>query len=127
MCSSDLWSGQLIGWLAVLVAGTAAFASIGLAVAFVSTTVRSANRLANLLLIPMMALGGIALPASMLPDSIAAVRGLLPVAPLQDGIYGALVYGETLADQAPRLAALLAWTGIACGAAAMAWRRRVIR
>ena len=61
------WSGGVLGWIAVLALGTTAFAAIGFAITASARAPHVANTMANLVFIPMMAFGGIALPATMIP------------------------------------------------------------
>ena len=118
------WSGGVISWMAMLAAGTGAFAAIGFAIAALARAPHVANMMANLVFIPMMALGGIALPATMMPASWAEVYWVLPVATIANGLMGAFVGGDTVVDNLPRLGYLAAWTAVAGAFGAHRWSRR---
>lgn len=120
---SVAWTGTVAGWFGILALGSAAFTAIGFATAARASSARAANRNVNLLLIPMIALGGAALPAAMLPEWWNGVRWLLPVAALQDGLVGAFVSGDDLWRQVPRLANLAAWMTVALIVGGSPWRR----
>lgn len=118
------WSGGALSWIAVLLVGTAAFAAIGFAIAATARAPHVANTVANLVFIPMMALGGIALPAAMMPDAWAKVYWVLPAASIGEGLTGAFVRGEMVVDNLARLGYLGAWTVVAVAFGASRWRRR---
>ena len=118
------WSGGALSWMSVLVLGTAAFAAIGFAVAASARAPHVANTMANLVFIPMMALGGIALPAAMMPTTWAKVYWVLPVATIAEGLMGAFVRGETVVDNLVRLGYLAVWTVVPAAWGAYRWRRR---
>ncbi len=118
------WSGGMLSWIAVLALGTTAFTAVGFAIASQASSPHVANTMANLLFIPMMALGGTSLPASMMPAAWARVYWVLPTATITDGLLGALVGGATVVDNVGRLSYLAAWTVVPAAWAAYRWQRR---
>ena len=118
------WSGGVASWIAVLLLGTTAFAAIGFVIAASARAPHVANTMANLVFIAMMALGGIALPAAMMPGAWTQVYWILPAATVSEGLLGALVRGETIIDNLARLGYLAAWTVAAFAFGSYRWQRR---
>ena len=118
------WTGGTSGWIVWLIAGTAAFSAIGFLIAAAASAVHVANRIANLVFIPVVALSGTALPVSMMPAWWAHVRWMLPAAPVVDGLANAFVGGGGAAADARFLLVLAAWTLLAGLTGAHLWRRR---
>lgn len=118
------WRGGSASWLTILTLGTVAFAGIGFLIAAFAPAVHVANRMVNLVLIPMMALSGVSLPATMMPSAWADARWILPAAPLVDGLTGAFVHGDGVVDNVWRLGSLGAWALAAFVIGTYGWRRR---
>lgn len=118
------WTGGVASWMSTIVAGTLAFAGIGFAIAALARAPHVANTTANLVFIPMLALGGTALPASMMPDAWARIHWILPTATIFEGLLGAFIRGETAVDNLPRLAYLGLWALVTWACAAFWWNRR---
>ena len=118
------WTGGVVSWLAVVLAGTAAFAAVGFAIAAHARAPHVANTMANVVFIPMLALGGAALPTSMMPAAWQPMHGLLPTAAIFDGLLGAFIRAESTSENLPRIGYLLLWAAVAGGWAARQWRRR---
>ena len=118
------WRGGVASWLAILVLGAAAFAGIGFLIAAFAPAVHVANRLVNIVLIPMMALSGVSLPVEMMPAGWTSVRGFLPASPMIDGLTGAFINGDGVGDNVWRMAALAAWAAVAFAAGSYGWRKR---
>ncbi|MBI4264648.1 MAG: ABC transporter permease [Acidobacteria bacterium] len=118
------WSGGALSWITIAALGTSAFAAIGFAIASLAPAPHVANALANLVFIPMMALGGTALPASMMPEAWERLYWVLPTAAILEGLLGAFVRGEGVADNGARLGYLALWTVAPAAWAAYRWRRR---
>jgi ABC-2 type transport system permease protein len=99
-----------------LLLGTWAFVALALLLA---GTLRAEGVLAvaNLVWVVLLVLGGVVVPRSQLPDTLAAVVGTLPSAALGDGLRAAFGDGTFLAGPALLLVAwavvatvLTAWT-----------------
>jgi ABC-2 type transport system permease protein len=118
----------LLGWslegawaaaLVLVVAGTAAFASLALLMA---GTLRAEATLAgaNLVYLLLLVTGGIAVPFDRFPDSVRQVLELLPAGALSEGLRAALGPGSTLA--AGSLLVLLGWAAVGAALAARTFR-----
>jgi len=92
-----------------LLLGTAAFAGLGLLLAG-ALRAEATLALANGLFIAFLLLGGIVIPVSHLPDSLAAVASWLPAAALADAFRAALGSGDA---NLPRSLAILAVWAVA--------------
>ncbi|GAA6526760.1 ABC transporter permease [Intrasporangium sp. DVR] len=115
------WTPQLSGALpAVLfvLVGTWAFVALAL---LVGGTLRAEAvlALANLLWVLFLAVGGVVVPRSQLPEAMAGPVALLPSAGLGDGLRSALVDGTL---NAPALLVVLGWAGVATFFAARLFR-----
>ena len=104
------WSPDVSGVpaaLAFIVLGTWAFVALAL---LVGGTLRAEAVLAvaNLLWVLFLAVGGVIVPRSQLPDAASDLVGLLPSAALADGLRSALVDG---ALNLPSLLVVLGWAG----------------
>ena len=120
--------GLALGWhpepagvlpaLAFVVLGTWAFVALAL---LIGGTLRAEAvlALANLLWVLFLAVGGVIVPRSQLPDALAGVVGLLPSAALGDGLRSALVDG-TLNLSA--LVVILTWAVVTTVLAARLFR-----
>jgi len=109
--------GLALGWhpnaagvlpaLVFIVLGTWAFVALAL---LIGGTLRAEAvlALANLLWVLFLAIGGVIVPRSQLPDAVAGFVGLLPSAALGDGLRSGLVDGTL---NLPALLVLLAWAG----------------
>lgn len=118
------WTGGAASWFAVVVCGTAAFTGIGFAIAAHARSPHAANLISNVVFIPMLALGGAALPASMMPGEWARLHDVLPAAALNEGLLDAFVGGGTAVDNLPRLGYLAAWATLTGVWASYRWSRR---
>lgn len=109
--------GLALGWhpdaagvlpaLVFLVLGTWAFVALAL---LIGGTLRAEAVLAvaNLLWVLFLAVGGVIVPRTQLPDAVAGFVGLLPSAALGDGLRSALVEGTL---NVPALLVVLGWAG----------------
>jgi ABC-2 type transport system permease protein len=97
-------------FVAVLLLGTAVFAGLGL---FLAGAIRAdaTLALANALFLGFLLFGGIVVPVSSLPGSIADVARLLPAAALADAFRIAL--GWSTQDPIGPVVVLLAWGAVA--------------
>jgi ABC-2 type transport system permease protein len=108
-------------WMAVplVLAGTLAFLSIGLAAGAVTKSVEAASALANVIVIPMAFLSGAFIPLSDAPGWVQAVSEVFPLRHLNDAMLDVLARGDGPAAVLPQLALLL---GFALVIAAVATR-----
>ena len=104
-------------WLAfTLTCG--AFLGIGLLITMVGNSVPAAQALGQAVFLPMLILGGVAVPLERLPAWVQAIASALPGRYAVDAIEGALA-GNGLARLAPEAAALAIMT-VASGLASLA-------
>lgn len=111
--------GSALGAALLLVAGTAAFAALGLLMA---GTLRAEATLAaaNLVYLLLMISGGIAVPLDRFPASLRPALEALPAGALAEGLRDALATGGAVPGVA--LAVLLAWAATAGTVAARTFR-----
>lgn len=107
--------GSLALFVGSLLLGTAAFAGLGLALAG-SLRAEATLTLANALFLGFLLLGGLLVPADLLPDPLAQVSGILPAGALAEAFRVALGSGGAAG---PSLVVLGAW---AAGAVVVAVR-----
>lgn len=98
------------GWLVLLVIlGNIVFLSLGLFISGVSKTVETVPVLGNLVVFPMMLLGGIFFPTTGLPEWLKVVVDKLPVAVLADLMRETVTFGKHLSEVYVQLLILVAW------------------
>ena len=107
-------------WLAFTLT-SAAFLGIGLLITMLGDTVTAAQALGQAVFLPMLIMGGIAVPLESLPAWVQGIASALPGRYAVDAIEGALS-GSGLARLAPHAAALAIMTA-ASGLASMAMFR----
>ncbi len=112
-------NGSLVGALATLILGSAAFAGIGLLMA---GTLRAEATLAvaNGLYLVFLLLGGFVLPLDRLPGPIGVVAHMLPAAALTEATRAALSGSDQ--DLLGPLVLLAGWAVLAMGGAAFTFR-----
>jgi ABC-2 type transport system permease protein len=93
----------------------AAFLGIGLLITMIGDTVPAAQALGQAVFLPMLILGGVAVPLANLPDWVQQIAAALPGRYAVDAINGALAGGgfDRLVPNAAALAAMAAGSGIA--------------
>lgn len=113
-------ASPILGLVSVL-AGTLAFAGLGLLIA---GTLRAETvlALANVLFLGFMVVGGIVVPVDHLPGPLATLASVLPAAALSDALREA-VGAPPSGDAAQSIATLLVWgtAAIALAARTFAW------
>ncbi len=110
-------SGDLVGAVLVAVAGTFAFAALGMLLAGVLRA-EATLAAANLVYLLLVAGGGVVLPSSSYGAAAGALTWL-PSAALGDGMRAALLHGEFPGGQ---LLVLLAWGTVAAALTARTFR-----
>ena len=111
-----------LGWALLLVLlGCAAFGALGI---LVGGTLRAEVTLAvaNLIWLVLVLVGGLVVPVSAMPDTVAAVTSWLPSAALADGLRDALSTGAAPSPSA--VLVLLGWgvVGAAAAVRLVRWR-----
>lgn len=98
------------GWLLLLVVlGNVVFLSLGLFISGVAKTVETVPVLGNLIVMPMLLLGGIFFPTTNLPEWLKFVVDKLPVAVLADLMRSTVTLGKGLSDVYMPLIILGVW------------------
>jgi ABC-2 type transport system permease protein len=117
------WPGD---WLALAVftaLGVVCFASLGVALAHAIPNSESAPAYVNAVFLPMMMIAGVFYDEQAAPALLRDIAEVLPLKHLVDGLAGAIVYGEGLADHAVALLVLALWTaaGVALAVRGFTW------
>ncbi len=115
-------SGRLPALALALFCGLLAFMGLGLLVGTLIVSPRTALVAANALFLPLLFLGGAAIPLPILPVSIVGISRLLPSRHMVDALARVLVRGAPLAEIAAPLAALAL-----CAAAGVAFAAALFR
>ena len=107
-------------FVAAILAGTAAFAGLGL---WLAGTLRAETvlALANVLFLGFLVVGGVIVPIDRLPGPLAAVAGALPAAPLSALLRAALGSAPGI-DLTSPLILLVAWAAVTLVVAARTFR-----
>lgn len=111
--------GSPVGVAVLLLAGTAAFAGLGLLMA---GTLRAEATLAaaNLVWVLLLVGGGVIVPLDRFPGAVQSVLEALPITALSDGLRDVLQHGSALPWAQAGI--LTAWAAAACAAAALTFR-----
>jgi ABC-2 type transport system permease protein len=105
--------GMAGDWLALVVfgaAGVLCFASLGVALSHVIPNSESAPAYVNAIFLPMMMIAGVFYDEENAPAFLRYIAEALPLKHLVDGLSGAMVRGEGLADHGTALLVLTLWT-----------------
>lgn len=120
------WPGDWFA-LAVFVAlGVVCFASLGVALSHAIPNSESAPAYVNAVFLPMLMIAGVFYDDEDAPALIRELAQLLPLKHLVDGLSGAMVRGEGLADHGTALLALALWSAVAIALAirGFSWEAR---
>ena len=101
-----------ISALIFLALGAAAFRAVGLIIAAVSNSVGESNLLVQCLYMPMMFLGGIMFPSSIMPRWAQSASQFVPSAYLVSGVQSIVTQGDTLAANWKSAGALMVTLGL---------------
>jgi ABC-2 type transport system permease protein len=100
-------------WLALVVfaaLGVVCFAALGVALSHAIPNPESAPAYVNAVFLPMILIAGVFYDEQTAPGFIRSVAEVLPLKHLVDGLSGAMVKGEGLADHGVALLVLALWT-----------------
>lgn len=118
------WAASVPTVTALLGAGATAFVAIGFAIGSWCRSPLTTNRALNVVLLPMIATGGVALPPSMLPDAWLTVSAVFPTSALASALTGAFAAGGGLVEVRAELLGLVAWACVGLLVGALGWRIR---
>jgi ABC-2 type transport system permease protein len=103
------WPGNWFALLVFLAAGVICFASLGVALSHAIPNSESAPAYVNAVFLPMILLAGVFYDDDNAPRLLRDLAEAMPLKHLIDGLSGAMVHGEGLADHAVALVALGLW------------------
>ncbi|MFN8092080.1 MAG: ABC transporter permease [Vicinamibacteria bacterium] len=101
--------GSLAAIAALSIAGSLAFAGLGLLIACRAAKIETVNGLMNLLTLPMWVGSGVFFSIERFPPAAQQALQLLPLTALIDALRAVTLEGATLASQGARIAVLAAW------------------
>ena len=116
-------------WAALFVfvaLGVICFASLGVALSHAIPNFDSAPAYVNAVFLPVIFISGVFYDADNVPGVLRAVAEVLPLKHLIDGLSGALVTGEGVADNLPALLVLGLWSvaGVVLAVRGFSWEAR---
>ena len=112
--------------LVFLAAGVVCFASLGVALSHAIPNSESAPAYVNAVFLPMIMLAGVFYDDEDAPAVLRDLAEAMPLKHLIDGLSGAMVNGEGLADHMVALAALCLWAavGVVLAVRGFSWEAR---
>ena len=105
------WPGELLAMVVFVALGVVCFASLGVALSHAIPNFESAPAYVNAVFLPVIFISGVFYDADDAPAFLREIAQALPLKHLIDGLSGAMVHGEGLADHGPALLVLAAWAG----------------
>jgi ABC-2 type transport system permease protein len=120
------WPGDWFALLVFLAAGVICFASLGVALSHAIPNSESAPAYVNAVFLPMIMLAGVFFDDEDAPAVLRDLAEAMPLKHLIDGLSGAMVNGEGLADHGVALLALGLWAaaGIVLAVRGFSWSSR---
>jgi ABC-2 type transport system permease protein len=120
------WPGDWLALLVFLAAGVVCFASLGVALSHAIPNSESAPAYVNAVFLPMIMLAGVFYDDENAPAVLRDLAEAMPLKHLIDGLSGAMVHGEGLADHTVALAALCLWgaAGVVLAVRGFSWEAR---
>jgi ABC-2 type transport system permease protein len=120
------WPSHWFALLVFLAAGVVCFASLGVALSHAIPNSESAPAYVNAVFLPMIILAGVFYDDENAPALLRDIAEAMPLKHLIDGLSGAMVHGEGLADHAVALVALGLWAaaGIVLAIRGFSWEAR---
>jgi ABC-2 type transport system permease protein len=120
------WPGDWLALAGFLALGVVCLASLGVALSHAIPNSDSAPAYVNVVFLPMMLMAGVFYDEERAPALLRDAAEVLPLKHLIDGLSGAMVTGEGLADNGVALLALCAWTavGVVLAVRGFSWEAR---
>jgi len=103
------WPEDVLELVVFTLVGVVAFGACGVALAHAIPNFDSAPAYVNAVFLPVIFISGVFYDADNAPAFLKEIAEVLPLKHLIDGLSGAMVTGEGLADHAGALAVLCAW------------------
>ncbi len=110
--------GDVISFAIVVLLGALTFAGLGILVASRVRTIEGVSGLMNLVMMPMWLGSGVFFSYERFPDVLHPVLRLLPLTGLNDALRGIMLEGQSIWQQGPEIALLIAWF-VVCFAVAL--------
>lgn len=104
--------GPLSTLALICLAGSLAFAALGLLVASRPNTIEAVSGLMNFVMLPMWVLSGVFFSADRFPDAAQPFIRALPLTALNDALRANMIEGAGLAEVAAKMGVLAAWLGV---------------
>src|SRR5688572_8577512 len=104
------WPPDPVALVVFVVVGVCCFASMGVALSHLIPNFDSAPAYVNAVFLPMIFISGVFYDADDAPRVLRDIAEVLPLKHLIDGLSGAMVTGEGVADNALALLVLAIWT-----------------
>jgi len=120
------WPPDPVALVVFVVVGVACFAAMGVALAHAIPNFDSAPAYVNAVFLPMIFISGVFYDADDAPQFLRDIAQVLPLKHLIDGLSGAMVTGEGLADHGVALLVLVVWAAAATALAVrgFSWEAR---
>ena len=106
------WPRDLVALAVFTVLGIVAFGGLGVAFSLLIPNVDAAPAYVNAVFLPLIFVSGVFVPTEGLPSALRLVGEALPLKHVIDGLAGAIVHGEGLADHGTAVAMLVAWGAV---------------
>jgi ABC-2 type transport system permease protein len=120
------WPGDWLALLVFLAAGVICFAALGVALSHAIPNSESAPAYVNAIFLPMIMLAGVFYDEKDAPAFLRDIAEAMPLKHLIDGLSGAIVHGQGVADHITALVALALWAavGILLAIRGFSWEAR---
>jgi ABC-2 type transport system permease protein len=120
------WPGDWFALLVFLAVGVVSFAALGVALAHAIPNSESAPAYVNAVFLPMILLAGVFYDDEDAPTVLRDLAEVMPLKHLIDGLSGAMVHGESVADNLTALVALGLWAvaGLVLAVRGFSWEAR---
>jgi ABC-2 type transport system permease protein len=120
------WPQDWGAYVVFVVAGVICFSALGVALAHVIPNVDSAPAYVNAVFLPMIMISGVFFEQEDGPAFLREIAQVLPLTHLIEGLSGALIDGESVADNAGALGVIALWAvvGIVLAVRGFSWESR---
>jgi ABC-2 type transport system permease protein len=120
------WPHDWVALVVFVVLGVVCFASLGIALSHAIPNFDSAPAYVNAVFLPVIFISGVFYDADHVPEFLLVIAEALPLKHVIDGLSGAMVTGEGLADQGVALLVIGLWTvvGVVLAVRGFSWDSR---
>lgn len=120
------WPRDWVELVVFVVAGVVCMAALGVAFAHVIPNFESTAAYVNAVFLPVVFVSFYAFDTTSAPGFVSTIADALPLKPLIDGLYGAMVSGSGLSDHLDALAVIALWgaLGIWLAVRGFTWEQR---